>query len=440
MQKIVSIFSLLVLVSWPLLTRAATPQITSISADMVSLADPLYSSVTFAIYGTDLASIVTGTQTVTLNGVVGVAISGNSTGVTLTFDIRPIGMPSGLYRLEVREAGTLIAMSEPLVEIVNIFSIIPDRKSVQEYFDGVSRKKISKQRIGLNVHYALGSSAAEDATLEQRLTNSHTKWTREHFSHEAVMGVDQAAWLKRYDKAMQFAVENNVRVVGMLAYGRGADDYDPPTQAEWQEFVDVVVNRYKNVVDVWEVWNEPDSADYLTAPTVATYVPLLRQASEVIRRDDPEAIILGGVLSSADASWAEHLFQKEPLAFDQLSVHIYECERWLAQAHFHDFDAEWGELERVVEQYRPEARIWVTELGCSMGSDGIGETRQRSIMKRVTNHLLNTGSVEVILLYTIRDRAYLYATDPYEAYFGLLEDDFAQKIAWKWYRQIPRQP
>lgn len=416
------------------------PEIASISTDVVSLADPLSSEVTFAIYGSNLGDIISGEQTVWLADFPAIVEGGNASAVTLSFTISPDDLPSGEYQLVVTAGEVVVYSSEEIVPVINIFSLIPDRRGVRAYLNNVAYKRLSKKRVGLNVHYALGSSSDEDETLEARLEGSNTRWMREHFSHAVIIGEDQEAWLKRYDKAMQFAVDNNIRVVGMLAYGSDDGDYSQPSKEDWQEFVDLVVNRYKNVVDVWEVWNEPDSVDYLDPSRVNVYVHLLKQASVVIRRDDPQAIILGGALASANADWTSAIFEQAADSFDDLSVHIYECERWLSNGNFDQLDTDWQQMEEVVQEFRADPKFWVTELGCSMGSDGVGESAQRRAIKQVTNHLLNTGSVEVIFLYTIRDRDYLEDSDPYEAYFGLLNSDFSPKLVWKWYRKIRLNP
>lgn len=413
-----------------------TPTVSAVSADVVSFSDPLSSTVTFAVSGTDLDDIVYSGYSLWLGDFQGIVEGGNATSMTFSFTIRPTNLPSGDYPLTIQYGGVTVYTSEPIVHVVNIFSFIPERKSIEAYLSDAPLKKISKKRVGLNVHYALGSTAAEDSTLEARLRRSKTKWMREHFSHEVLMGEDQAAWFARYDKAMEFAVENNIRVVGMLAYGPIGDDYSRPTKAEWEEFVDLTVNRYKHVVDVWEVWNEPDSPDYLDPSSTNNYLKLLKQASPIIRRNDPDAIILGGVLSSPNAEWAEEIFDQAGSEFDQLAVHVYQCENWLNNGDLNQLDQDWEELEQVVERYRADTKIWVTEMGCSMGSSGVGEAEQRRSVKKITQHLLKTGSVEVVLLYTVRDRSYLYSSDPYEAYFGLLNDDFSPKLIWDWYRQI----
>lgn len=429
------IFSLVAPWSFPALAQT-TPTVSGISADVVSFSDPLSSVVTFAVTGTDLDAIVYSGYSLWLGEFQGIVEGGNATSMTFSFTIRPIDLPSGDYPLTIQSAGATVYTSEPLVHVVNIFSLIPERKSIETYLSDVPLKKISKKRLGLNVHYALGSTASEDATLEARLRRSKTKWMREHFSHEALLGADQSAWFTRYDKAMQFAVDNNIHVVGMLAYGPAGDDYTRPSKEEWEAFVDLTVNRYKHVVDVWEVWNEPDSPDYLNPSTVKNYVKLLKQASPIIRRNDPEAVILGGVLASPNADWAEEIFDQAGNEFDQLAVHVYQCENWLNNGNLNQLDTDWAAVEQVVQQYRPEVKVWVTELGCSQGSNGIGEKEQRRSVKKITQHLLNTGSVEVILLYTIRDRSFLEESDPYEAYFGLLNADFSPKLVWDWYRQI----
>ena len=55
---------------------------------------------------------------------------------------------------------------------------------------------------------------------------------------------------------------------------------------EWEEYVFRTVNRYKDKIKYWEIWNEP-------AWYVDTYSEMLKRASSAVRRADPEAKIVG---------------------------------------------------------------------------------------------------------------------------------------------------
>ena len=70
--------------------------------------------------------------------------------------------------------------------------------------------------------------------------------------------------------------------------------YPPRDYGEWANYVAAVVTRYKGDVHYWEVWNEPDLAEFWNG-TPAQYAALLAVTSATIKQIDPTAtIVLGG--------------------------------------------------------------------------------------------------------------------------------------------------
>ncbi|MFW9881716.1 MAG: hypothetical protein ACFFG0_52295, partial [Candidatus Thorarchaeota archaeon] len=181
----------------------------------------------------------------------------------------------------------------------------------------------SKDEVGLNVHWTLGGGGLEDK-YRLRLQESNTKWAREHFSTEVILGDSGHIWLDRYDSIMQEYENLGINVVGMLAYGPDNGVYTPPNPDTWEEFVRLVVSRYHEYVDVWEIWNEPDSPDYLSPNSPNYYVPILEVAYDTIKLIDPEATVLIGGLSDPDASFVRGIASKTN-KFDAINFHIYYC-------------------------------------------------------------------------------------------------------------------
>ena len=61
----------------------------------------------------------------------------------------------------------------------------------------------------------------------------------------------------------------------------------------WLDYVAQVVTRYKDKVDYWQVWNEPNiEAFNPSGATAAQYAELLKQSYGIIKNIDPEAEIL----------------------------------------------------------------------------------------------------------------------------------------------------
>lgn len=291
---------------------------------------------------------------------------------------------------------------------------------------------VTNDKVGLNVHWALGAFGKDDL-YRRRMAETRTTWVREHFATDVFVVEYPEAWFERYDLIMKEYRRRKIKVLGMLAYGSTKGDFNQPNFTVWENFVRMVVERYKHDVEAWEVWNEPDSKDYLTPPTIETYGPLLEIAYRVIKEIDPDAIVLNGGLASLNTAFAEKLFEGYNDSFDALAVHAYYCRDFSYTRLIQDLER----LRAVVERYRPGQKIWMTELGCSTGSRGVDEQYQKQYLREAASRILETGFVEQIFLYNIRNYDYL---DAYENGFGLLTVEMRPRPAWNWYRKLPKGP
>ncbi|MBD3375470.1 hypothetical protein GF406_10580, partial [candidate division KSB1 bacterium] len=94
----------------------------------------------------------------------------------------------------------------------------------------------------------------------------------------------------------------------------------------WEDWVSQVVVRYKDVIDEWEVWNEPNNHKENTPQVYADF--LLRTATAV-REVQPDAIVIAFGLGRFDISWIEavldHVQNADKLhLIDQVTYHPYK--------------------------------------------------------------------------------------------------------------------
>jgi hypothetical protein len=100
----------------------------------------------------------------------------------------------------------------------------------------------------------------------------------------------------------------------------------------WGRYVYQTVEHFKDKINVWEIWNEPDLQSFW-ASSPADYARLLQVGYQAVKAADPEATVLFGGL----AYWADPNFYKQTLReiqtlegavennsyFDVLSLHAY---------------------------------------------------------------------------------------------------------------------
>ncbi|MEW6407652.1 MAG: glycosyl hydrolase [Patescibacteria group bacterium] len=337
--------------------------------------------------------------------------------------------------------------------------------------DFVFARSYYKDQLGLNVHWALGGIDRDDL-YEQRLKESKTAWAREHFQTHNFYLEDPENWFARYDAILQKYKENNIQVLGMVAYnesgGKGAPNLD-----EWRAFLRILVSRYKDYVKYWEVWNEPDSPDYLTPNNPETYAPILSAAYSEIKTVDPQAKVVSAGLSYPNPYFAKKLYQLAGGKFDIFSFHAYYCETYFTptsnkvmvwgfnEGHtnlplflfgpYNDviktkmvdplglsqgatsLEIRLDQIKEIVEANNPGQKVWITELGCSQNGGRVSERQQLKYFKYVLPKISSKNFVDKIFLYNIRDYDWWTV---YENGFGLTSVDLEPKLAWNWYKKI----
>jgi hypothetical protein len=127
--------------------------------------------------------------------------------------------------------------------------------------------------------------------------------------------------------------------------------------AAWQKWVRATVERYKDVIHEWEVWNEPN----YKVP-VDDYARLLVLSVETVRSVQPKATIIAFALGSgveykyADKVLAVLQRQGKLDLIDQITHHRHQKNP--------DINDPEIELEKVVRKYSPRIVIRQGEAGC----------------------------------------------------------------------------
>lgn len=171
-----------------------------------------------------------------------------------------------------------------------------------------------------------------------------------------------------------------MRINGTPAWNRPANSHytHPPVDlAHFAEFITQVAQRYKGQVAAYEIWNEPN-LDYewgYQSPDPAAYTELLQVAYTAIKQVDPEAIVIGGGLSTTgegsptaygDLAFLQAMYDADAKGyFDAFGSHPYSF------GHNPDIVNPYGlSFSRVTEQHAimtangdGETPIWITETG-----------------------------------------------------------------------------
>jgi hypothetical protein len=185
-----------------------------------------------------------------------------------------------------------------------------------------------------------------------------TKWARAaspgaYFRWSVAEPQDnQFVW---YDADVQKPAAHGIKIVGTI----GANNYWPawadvgglPNLVKWEEFVEQLVNHYKDYVKYWEIWNEP-----YTVFAASFYADMLKRASSAIRRADPQAKIVG-MGGSFPIDWVKSVIQNiggnPSLYMDFISTHIYPGNGSYAQIYKNEIVNVYG-----IPVWNTETGVW----------------------------------------------------------------------------------
>lgn len=138
---------------------------------------------------------------------------------------------------------------------------------------------------------------------------------------------------------------------------------EPPTKNSFAleaflNFVRATVDRYKDKIDYWEVWNEPNHRNYWgTDPDGEEYGRLLIETAKIIRQIDPYAKIIGGSMAGISPEFSDAFLRVGSADYiDIISYHNYGAipEERVYKAI---------ELWEVIDRYKPDLELWQGECG-----------------------------------------------------------------------------
>lgn len=252
---------------------------------------------------------------------------------------------------------------------------------------------------------------------------------------------------ERYDHIVKICEENNIAILGILGFTA------PWTGQQWNSapqdeklllnYVQTVVNRYKDSIKYWEFWNEPDSSIYWNPQdSMKAYTRLLKKVYVAIKKADPSAtVVLGGLANDQYYSLKRILSNGGENYFDIVNIHPYvtpDKHKGIQQIKYL-----LNNVTKELEKKGLNKKIWFTEIACP-GTNKLtacnwwigkcqNEDQQAGFLEEVYSLLSAYENVEKIFWSMLRDtRHFKDGID----YFGLIRWDYTPKPAFFAYKQI----
>ncbi|MEF3274947.1 MAG: beta-galactosidase [Chloroflexus sp.] len=325
-------------------------------------------------------------------------------------------------------------------------------------------QSVSSSVFGANTHiattYPFPNSLNRPADV---IAQSGLGWAREEFQWGRIEPrPGQFDWTFT-DRAVNELVQRGINILGLLNPAVGwatpdpADDtippelgsFYPPDPQLFARFAATVVNRYKDRVRYWQIWNEPDNATYWRpAPDPAAYAALLRAVYPAIKQADPNAIVLAaGIVSPEPAgSFLQAIADNGAWgSFDVIALHPYTDPKGPEEGSIDTVGI--GAIKTLAARLGPKP-IWVTEFGWShTPSDRTGnqvvdlETQANYLVRAMA--LLRQAGVERVIMFRFKDMQ-LNNGVPFNSYgllhYGSGQEDYTQfKPAFNAFRTLNQQ-
>ena len=227
--------------------------------------------------------------------------------------------------------------------------------------------------------FGIQAGTLEDS-LVARAAEIGVKWTRLGASWPSIEKEKGVYSWEETDKAFEVALKNGI--TPFITIGGGNELYsklttyddpklaeiygyrpeppikDPVAMAAFLDFTTAVVERYKDKIDYWEVWNEPNHRNYWgSTPDGKEYGQLLVETAKLIKEIDPESKIIGGSMAGIDPQFTEDFLSVgSNKLIEIISYHNYGAvpeERVYAAI----------ELWEVINKYNPNIELWQGECG-----------------------------------------------------------------------------
>lgn len=295
----------------------------------------------------------------------------------------------------------------------------------------------------------LGLDAEDKVRDLDRMVELGASWVRFDFDWARIETERGNLDWSSVDDLVIEARRRDLRILGLLAYTPrwarpdGASDKAPPDDPEeFARFVGDVLDRYKDHVRAWEIWNEPNVATFWeVGPDPQAYAELLVSASATIRRRDPSALIVTGGLAPAIDRPGEELSPATFLAgmydaaslesFDAVGIHPYtypgfpsENQTWNTFAALSDLRA------LMVDRDDADSPMWFTEFGAPTGSAdrAVSESDQARMIDEAIVGVRQFDWAGPLFVYSLRDIED-GSPDDIEDNFGVFRSDGSPKRA-----------
>jgi hypothetical protein len=237
------------------------------------------------------------------------------------------------------------------------------------------------------------------------------------------------------DPVVAEARARGLNIYATLAYspawanGGQAPNTPPRNSDDWYNFVHETVSRYREQVQHWGMWNEPNFKEFWSG-SLTQYLQMILEVGARAVRDAHGGLVLGPELGMGDDWWVwfyQILAQKSG-DLDIITIHCYEDSGHEVLGRMDGPVPPWERptVRDLMRATRTASKpLWLTETGWNTAE--VAEDQQASSIDQVMEGFQSAGAAKVFVYQLVDER--------YPEWHGILRQDLSPKPAYEAYRR-----
>jgi len=232
--------------------------------------------------------------------------------------------------------------------------------------------------------------------------------------------------------ALSVGIKTLGQLTGPPAWAAGRVGASKPKPDAWAAYVEAVVRQYRDVIQHWEIWNEPNNPVFWKPkPDPREYMDVLKVAYEAAKRGNPDCtVLMPGLAGPCEGRYGidflDALLEQGAVRYcDAISLHPYRH----GTPEETDLEGDLRHIMEATERNGGRRPLWFTEWSWpTQIPGGSTEERQARLLARAYAIALGTGAVERLFWFRLHDSGddRFYDEDNY----GLCYSDLTPKPAY----------
>lgn len=274
-------------------------------------------------------------------------------------------------------------------------------------------------------------------------------------------GLGAPRW-DQLDMVVNAAAERGMGILGVInstpvwATTRTPINGQPTSFSRYADFAKSVALRYGDKISAYEVWNEPNSAQFWNPLDPVAYTEMLKVTYTALKeasvQTGSDITVVGGVVG-AGLTWGNATMNPVDFVrrmydagadgyFDALSFHPYNYDSKFSVGE----SLPWREgmplyqvnrIRELMDSYQDvgeeQVKIWITEYG--VPTNKVSEATQAAFVRDLIEFWQTAEGAGPIFVYTTQDRLDPAGTDD-EAHLGIFRADGSMKPAAEVVREL----